>query len=91
MDVGNSQIRSQPLVSVRGGRPPTATEPAGAAPGNARPAPDIVWDAQSAAKRLYVSEKEAFYALAHLTTHLHVVFDRSIKKDREPLSVSQQE
>ena len=34
-----------------------------------RSAPDVLWDPQATAKRLYVGEREALGALAHLTTH----------------------
>ena len=35
----------------------------------ARAAPDTVWDAQSASKRLYIGEQEASDTLAHLAEH----------------------
>ena len=35
----------------------------------ARAAPDTVWDAQSASKRLYIGEQESSDTLAHLAEH----------------------
>lgn len=34
-----------------------------------RDTPGIVWDVQAVARRLYVGEPEALFALAHLATH----------------------
>jgi hypothetical protein len=34
-----------------------------------RDGPDVVWDAQSTAKRLYIGEREALEALAQLAAH----------------------